>query len=295
MTSFSPTTHPPQSTFTNLAGTAASVDWPLCFLLWTLATQYINLGLVLWTLLVPEDLKGLMSFMARDLHLPVSLVAILFLFSVGISWRGLHPRWWLLATLVGQAVIAAFALVYTVRGSLTLAQLAGHGGLFVLSALGIVAMIPPSGESTTRRNRAIAASKKLLIPTIGAVLLLYAMGLATRPDTGVSLFIQSQFGPPLIVILAGLLAVSAACVIQNRIPASLLFVSLLPLLVYAVMAVALLGQDNDVSLLGIVVHLEFLITALFVVMIQTKEYARARMLQDRQILLDKLAQAKQGS
>lgn len=274
-------TAPASGTLTSLAGTAMGVDWRIGFLMWTVASQYINLCLVLWTILVPEASRDILGFVERDLHLPSTLIATLFLFSIGITWRGLHPRWWLLASLLGQGVIAAIALLYTVRSDITLTQFAGHGGLFFLSGLGIIAMIPPSVEKMGWHNRLIIASKHLLIPTIGIALALYAVGLATRPDAGIAMFIQSQFGTPLIVILVGALALSAGCVVQNRISAGRLFVALLPQAIYAVMAIALLGADAGVSLIGIFVHIQFLITSLFVVLIQTKEYARSLMLRAR--------------
>jgi hypothetical protein len=279
--SFMHTAPAPSGTLTSLAGTAMGVDWRIGFLMWTVASQYINLCLVLWTILVPEASRGILGFVERDLRLPTTLIAVLCLFSIGITWRGLHPRWWLLWSLLGQGVIATIAMLYTIRSDITLTQFAGHGGVFFLSGLGIVSMIPLDIERMGWRNRVIIASKRLLIPTIGIALLFYAIGLATRPDAGIAMFIQSQFGTPLIVILVGVLAVSAAVVVQNHISAGRLFVALLPQAIYAVMAVALLAEDIGVSLVGIFVHTQFLITALFVVLIQTKEHARTLMLRAR--------------
>ena len=266
---------------TNLTGTAVGVDWPAAFLMWIVTYQYVNLFLVLWTILVPEASRGIIGFVERDLGVSPSLIATLFLFSVGITWRGFQPRWWLLMALIGQGSIALIALMYTVRSDITFTQFAGHGGLFMLSTLGIISMIPLSLEKKSLPNRIILASKHLLIPTIGVSLLLYGIGLAARPEAGVSLFIQSQFGPPLVYMLVVAFCVSAGCVVQNHISASRLFVGLIPQAVYAVMAIALLGADISVSLIGVFVHLEFLVTALFVVVIHTKEYARMLRLRAR--------------
>jgi hypothetical protein len=276
----------PSSTMTNLAGRSASVDWRCVFLMWMVVVQYVMFFATFWPLMVAESSRGLIDFLNRDFHIPAALISGLFLFSIGITWRGIHPRWWLLLMLTGQAAYAFAAFAYAVHSDITLTQFAGHGGLFFLFLFGIIAQIhPPDNPSLeylgTFKTRLIALSKTVLIPIIGVVLLLYAIGLTTRTDAGIAAFITNQFGSPLVVMLIFSLFVGAGVVIQNHIHASRLFVALIPQGIYACMAISLLGSDNGVSLTGVIVHLLFTITAMFIVLIQTKEYARALLLRQR--------------
>lgn len=277
---------PDASTMTNLAGRSASVDWRCVFLMWMVVVQYVMFFATFWPLLVAESSRGLIDFLNRDFHIPAALIAGLFLFSIGITWRGFHARWWLLLMLTGQAVYAFAAFVYAIHSDITLTQFAGHGGLFFLFTFGIIAQISPPDNPSLEyfgafKTRLIALSKTLLIPIIGVVLLLYAIGLTTRTDAGIAAFIRNQFGSPLIVMLIFALFVGAGVVIQNHIHASRLFVALIPQGIYAVMAISFLGSDNGVSLAGVMVHFLFTVTALFIVLIQTKEYARALLLRQR--------------
>jgi hypothetical protein len=257
----------PSSTMTNLAGRSASVDWRCVFLMWMVVVQYVMFFATFWPLMVAESSRGLIDFLNRDFHIPAALISGLFLFSIGITWRGIHPRWWLLLMLTGQAAYAFAAFAYAVHSD-------------------IIAQIhPPDNPSLeylgTFKTRLIALSKTVLIPIIGVVLLLYAIGLTTRTDAGIAAFITNQFGSPLVVMLIFSLFVGAGVVIQNHIHASRLFVALIPQGIYACMAISLLGSDNGVSLTGVIVHLLFTITAMFIVLIQTKEYARALLLRQR--------------
>jgi hypothetical protein len=233
---------------------------------------------------VAQQSRGIRGFLERDLHVSPLLVGVVFLGGVGITVRGLTPRWWLVPSVAGQGIYAMAALAYAIHMDVTLTQFAGHGGLFLLSLFGLIAAIPlpPQNAILARPQRLlITLSKTLLIPIIGVTLGLYAVGLVARPDAGVSMFIQSQFGSVVIVGMVVWFAVGAGVVIQNHIPASVLFVALIPQGIYAFMAVSLLGTDNRVSLAGVIVHLLFLITAGFVVLIQTTEYARILKAQQR--------------
>jgi hypothetical protein len=274
-------------TMTNLVGRSMKIDYRCAFLMWMVVVQYVMLFATVWPLVVSESSRGLVGFLQRDFQITPALV-VLFLFAIGITWRGVRGRWWLLLMLSGQFIYAFGALVYAIHSDITLTQFAGHGGLFFLCMFGVISSVPLPRDPREEflgvfKARLINSSKVLLIPTIGAALLIYALGLASRPDAGIAMFIQSQFESPVIIgILVTALSLAAAVTIQNHISASRLFIALIPQLIYAVMAVSFLSSDNNVSLAGVMVHFLFWITAMFIVLIQTKEYARALRLRQRQ-------------
>lgn len=266
---------PTRSDATALTARAVEFHWRRVLTMWIFAVQYILLICHMWPTLIPEASHGLVSFAQRDGLVSPALLTVLFLFGIGISWRGVRPRWWLLVMLSGQGLLASLAIAYALKNQATWTQVAGHGGLFFLCLFALLSMIQRERRGQWHIWRWRVETQAFLIPIIGATLLLYGAGLATRPDAGIAMFIRSQFGLPLIVILIGVFAAGGGVVIQNRISASRLFVALVPQAVYAFMAVSLLGSDNNVSLGGVIVHLLFTVTAMFVVLIQTKEYALA--------------------
>jgi hypothetical protein len=236
----------------------------------------------LWPLLVSEASRGIVGFLQRDLFIPPTVIVVLILFSIGIAWRGVYARWWMLALLLGQGTYALAAFVYAIHSDITWTQFAGHGGLFFLGAAGICSAIPvqmsvdEQGRAEPKKNlhnRMIAVAQALLIPIIGVALLIYAIGLAARPDAGVAAFIQTQYGLHVMGFIGFFMAIGAAVAIQNNISAGRLAVALTPQGVYAFIAIELLGSDNNVSFAGVIVHLLFCFTAFLVVMIRTRDHA----------------------
>jgi hypothetical protein len=267
------------------------VDFRCTFLMWTLAAQVVMMFLTLWPTIVQESGRGIVGFLERDFHIPAAFIGYLFIASIGIAWRGIYARWWLLVMLMGQGVYMLAALVYVIHSDITLTQFAGHGGLFFLSFFGIISSIPMHNKPADNgrmtevndwHNHLIRFSKAVLIPIIGLVLFFYGAGLVTRPDAGIAEFIQNQFGAHIKTGMIIAFGIGGFVVIQNHISAARLFIGLLPQLAYAVMAVSFLGSDNNVSLTGVIVHLLLSITAMFIVFIQTKEHARALRLRQRQ-------------
>lgn len=270
-----PHTAAARTTDIGLVGHAVEFNWRRILTMWMFSIQYALLMCHLWPALVPEASHGILAFARRDVNLSPTVMVVVFLFCIGITWRGVRPRLWLLGMLTGQGLLAGITLVYALRGVVTLAQVAGHGGLFMLCVFAVMALVQKDAARPWMVWRWRFDAQAFLIPTIGVTLMLYALGLATRPDAGIAMFIQGQFGTPLIAILVAAFALGAGVVIQNHISASRLFVALVPQGIYAVMAIGLLGADNDVSLAGVIVHLLFTVTAMCVVLIQTKEYAHA--------------------
>lgn len=269
---------PPKSqptTAVTFVGQTVEFNWRRVLVMWMFVIQYALLACYLWPVIVPETSHGIIALAQRDMRLSPAVLVTLLLFGIGVTWRGVRPRGWLLAMLSGQAILAALAAAYAARGETTWAQVAGHGGLFILCLFAILSMIQRERRADWSIWRWRFDAQSFLIPTIGATLLLYALGLAARPDAGIAMFIQSQFGSPLIAMLITAFALGGGVVIQNRISASRLFIALVPQAVYAMMAISLLGADNGVSIGGVLVHLLFTITAMFIVLIQTTEYARA--------------------
>lgn len=277
---------PPAATATPtrvpLVGRAVEFNWRRTFTMWIFMIQYVHLACYLWPVIVPESSHGLVSLATQDLNMSPALMASLFLIGIGISWRGVRPRWWLLPMLGGQLTLSTLAVAYAIKGQVTWSQVAGHGGLFLLCLCAIVSMIQRETHAVWRLRTWQIEAQSFLIPIIGATLCLYGVSLATRTDTGIAVFIQGQFGAPLIALLVFFFCVAGGVAVQNHISASRLFVCLIPQAVYAAMAISLLGSDNDVSLAGIIVHMLFTITAMFVVLIQTKEYALSIVRQRRE-------------
>lgn len=262
-------TIPQQARVTPVTRTSTPINYKRLFLLWIIAQQYINVFALIWVMLVPEASRGLAGLMQRDFHITPPVILVFSLFSLGVTLRGASPRYGLLLSQVGQGLTALFALGYTLHGDISLSQLAGHGGLFALNAIGIAAMAQYSRPMPRRVHLST-----VLIPTIAIILVLYALGIASRPDMGVSRFIDAQFRSPLNDLLLAWFALSAGYVILNHIHPSKLFVALTPMMIYALMAAAFLGSDNGVSIGGIFVHLMLFFSMMIVVMLQTREYAR---------------------
>lgn len=248
---------------------AASINYKRLFLLWVIAQQYINIFALLWSLIVPEVSRGLMGLVQRDFHASPEVLIIPYAVSLGVTLRGAKPRYGMVLALSGQGVTAFFALLYAIHGDISLSQFGGHGGLFALNLAGVIAMTQYASPRPRRWTMQTA-----LIPLIAVIMILYALGIASRPDMGVSRFIDEQFRSPLNDILLLWFAIGAGYIVLNHIHPSKLFVALLPMIVYAFMAAAFLGSDNSISISGIFVHLMLMFTMMIVVMLQTREYAR---------------------
>lgn len=267
----------------------APIDYKLTLLMWVAVTQPLNLFSILWAIAVPEASRGLVGLVGRDLHIPPMAIVALFLIGIGVSFRGLKPRYGLLFMLVGQAATAFAALAYTLHGTVTPAQFAGHGGLFVLNVAAILAVTQYKKrdeirdtirQAIARKSSVVPTMPRLLapmslIPLIGVILCVYGVGLALRPDAGLAMFIQGQVGQIWNDILIAWMAVGGGYILLNHIAPKWLFVAILSIGVYALMASILLAYDNGVSFTGIIVHSELFITMMFVAMIQIREYADA--------------------
>lgn len=247
-----------------------AVNYKMGLLMWVACIQYFNLASVLWTLVVPEASRGIIGFIHRDFSISPVAIASLYLISIGVSWRGVKARYGLLFVLLGQLAMALISLIYTLNNTITLTQLAGHGGLFVLSALGIAAVTQYEAKAAPRYE-----IQKMLIPTIGVILALYGIGLGARADGGIAMFIKGQFGSIVYMALIVWFTLGGGYALPNHLSPWRLFVCVVPLFLYAYMAVSLLASDNSVSFTGIMVHLELAIMMGFIVMIQVREYARA--------------------
>lgn len=266
MTMSTSTPLPDQGAFTRLIGSANQVDWWRWLLRVIGGFQFLY-AVAIWGGLVfgTRASLGVLGFLQRDTGIPPSVIGILFVFGMGQATRGMFPRYHSLIVIIGQIAYSLVTLIYTVRGDLPLSGLAGHGGLCLLCALCIVG-------ATQRQNNPgrMPSIQKFLMPALGVSLLMYAIGLASRPDAAIVTFIQNESGAHFSNLLAILIGYGGGCVLFNHIEAKWLFTALLPQYFYTLIALALLAaHPTTTSLPGVASHFAFSVLSAYIILIQT--------------------------
>lgn len=266
MTSTQADTSEYQGTLTRLTDSANAVDWWRWMLRGIGAFQFmyaaaIGAGLLFGT----RNSLGVLGFLERDTGISPAIIGILFVFGMGQATRGVFPRYHSLLVIIGQIAYSLVTVVYTLRGELPLSGLASHGGLCVLCALCIV--------SATQRHdspRRETPFKDALMPAMGVSLLMYAIGLAGRPDAAIATFIQGESGAHLSLLLAVCLGYGGGCILFNHILAKWLFTAMMPQYFYTLIAIALFfAHPLTTSLTGVVSHIAFAMISAFIILIQT--------------------------
>lgn len=255
-----------QGVLSRLADSANAVDWWR----WTLRAiggiQFLYAAAIGCALLLgAQSSLGVLGFLQRDTGIPPSVVGILFVFGMGLATRGVFPRYESLLVIVGQVAYTLITLLYVFRGELPFSGLAGHGGTCLICAMLIVG-------ATQRHNspRHYTPVKNVLMPAMGTSLLLYAIGLVSRPDAAIASFIQGEYSGYLTLVLALWLAYGGGYMLFNHILAKWLFAAMMGQYLYTLLAFALLAaQPTTTSLAGVGSHFAFSVIATYIIFIQT--------------------------
>src|SRR5688572_25580341 len=121
--SAAPATRPTRDSM-SLVGQTVEFNWRRTLTMSMFVMQYTLLFCHVWPAIVPEASHGILAFAQREGPLTPSVMATVFLFCIGITWRGPRPRLWLLGMLLGQGILAVLTVMYAARGMVTLAQVA---------------------------------------------------------------------------------------------------------------------------------------------------------------------------
>jgi hypothetical protein len=258
------------SPLTRLAESANSVDWWRNVLraiggLQMVYAAALGAAMLIATQTKQMDSLGVLGFLQRDTGIPPSLFGLLFMFGVGVALRGVYPRYESLAVLTGQYAYTLITLIYAVRGEVPLSGLASHGGLCALCVVLIVGATQRHNHPQHRTN-----VRNVLMPIMGVSLLLYAIGLSTRPDAAINAFITGIYSDWLTAAMSLWLVIGGGYMLFNHILAKLLFVMMTGQYLYTVLALALLAvHPLTTSLAGVASHVGFSVISGFIILIQT--------------------------
>lgn len=257
----------------------SKLDWTNGFLRFIALSSAFFLLSLLWSMLVPESSIGILRFLQEDTGLTRNViggaVALFFMRDIGQSLRGIKPRHGMVFILSGQFVMALFALVYTLKGEVSTAGLAGHFGVFWISLLSLWTI-----AQYTKRQEMLKAgqvfkphieAKTFLIPGLAIIMFLSAFGVITRPDGAISNFLQTRVGIVYYVIAMCWLVVGSGFITLNHIKPKWLFVAVMGYYFFVGLLVGLFTFDpNTVSLTFVVSHVVIAIEAFFIILLQTK-------------------------
>jgi hypothetical protein len=207
--------------------------------------------------------RPLMDALAVRISL-ISLIGFVFFVDISQSLRRLPPSCGTLFSLSGQAALFGIALVYVLRGELPPLALYGIGGTFVLSFVGIVAVV--QSYTPTRRFTA----RGLLYPVLSLLMGGLGVGLILSPDTATREVIDLHYGPVVLVGLLGLLAWGCGQLRQNHLSPDKMVRRLMGIVIYPALSVRLLVTGTPVSLLGVFLTINVAGTAVFLAFVQAE-------------------------
>ena len=241
----------------------------------TLSNGFI-LVLLLMGFFVPDAPLGLLSPLVNDLALMHPELAIsdvrgaviiglgFVLFSdISQSLRRLPPSYLSLATLSGQALLFLITLAYTIAGRLPTLALYGIGGSFLLSVVGIVAVV-----QSYQGGRFLARS--LFYPSLSALMAFLGLGLILSPDTYTRQMIDQSGGVASLLLLLALLAWGSGQLRQNHLMPHDMIRRLIGMGVFPIFPLRLLHSGAAVSFLGIFLTVNVAVIASLVAFVQVE-------------------------
>lgn len=207
----------------------------------------------IWALLHPSSSMGLLELVKEDLGLSrnivLSLYGALFVADIAYLAGGIQPGYNGFHGLYGMGAMATTALIYTIAGETGFVRFAAFGGIFVLSALGIATV----AQNMSPRNDHPRA-KRYIIPAISWILLCYAVGLITRPESPLSQFITDRVHLGFFVIVIVWLLIGHGYLRRDRVSIGAMAAFTFGQYLVTLMLIGLFISGEDFSVISLVAH-----------------------------------------
>lgn len=251
---------------------AASLDFGLYM------TRYIALSnaallicLTIMFLRIDAPL-GILRFVQEDTGIErVYLIGVgMFLLFMDISQMTRETRlsWRALTSLSAQCVLAGIALVYFIKGDVSLIGVVTHTSPPCLAIIGIA--LAAQKQSPLPRINFV---KRLPFPVISLVLTCFGVGLILQPDSAIIRFIQTRYGLGMFVLIVAALAWGAGQLRHNHIAPWRAMRRMIGLYLFTLMTVYLFAFDGSVSMLGVMMLLYLSGLTVFIAFIQSQDWA----------------------
>lgn len=228
--------------------------------------------ILVYLFLVPAAPLGILRFAQEAFALPreVAIAALMGLFFMDISQavRDMKPSWAYLTSLTGQGALALIALVYGLRGEVSIIGMSAHIGPFVLSVMAVSVF-----AQRVRPIRFLNHIKLALLPVISLIMMCLSYGLLVNQDAPTRQFIEDRYGIVALAVIVPLLWWGAGQLRHNHIEPWKAVRRMGGLYFFALMTLYLLSYGSGASLMGVFMTLHLCFVTVVIAFIQAREWA----------------------